>query len=423
MAHFGYRVAASVMHGVPGIGGKLAQSIAGRRQAADRWVEWAVSHRTDDPVVWVHAASVGEALTAVPIIQRFGTAAPSLQTVLSYSSPSMAAWPGALGPDYADYIPLEERESIGRVLDAVRPSLIVFARGDIWPEFAEQAVARGIPLTVIGATLRRDSRRLDWPMKQMLERVHGSVSWVGAVSESDGARYITLGVPRTRVDVTGDPRHDQVLERVVRPRMLPGLLAWAEERVVLVAGSIDWLDAQMVLSAFATVSRSSDRVRLLLVPHEPTSRTVTKMIRQASERGFGAEPWDNDGTAPAAPCAVVTKVGALADLYAVGDIAYVGGGYRRGVHAVAEPAAFAIPIVVGPRYETSPDAVRMIECGGAVALPNRSNAGEVLASLLLRWMSDSAARATVGMNARRTVVAGAAALSATALLGFLDPDS
>ncbi|MCP4249444.1 MAG: hypothetical protein GY778_20575 [bacterium] len=370
-------------------------------------------------MVWVHAASVGEALTAAPIVQRLRAAAPSLQTVLSYSSPSMATWPGSLGTDHADYIPLDERQSIGRVLDAVRPSLIVFARGDLWPEFVAETADRGIPITVIGATVRPGSHRLDWPTRQMLERVHRSVSWVGAVSEHDGARYVTLGVPRTRIDVTGDPRHDQVLERVVLPHRLGGLLEWARERVVLVAGSVDRVDTRIVLDAFAAVSRSTDGIRLLLVPHEPNPRNVTKVIQQASEHGFGTEPWDNGARAPEAPCVVVTKVGALADLYAIGDIAYVGGGYRRGVHAVAEPAAYAIPAVMGPRHEASPDAVRMVEGGGAVTLPGRDRAADALANVCLRWASHPADRAAAGLSARRVVTAGAAATSATALLRFL----
>ncbi len=420
MTHFGYRLAAGVTHRLPGIGGKLAHSLAGRREAADRWIEWARTHRTNDPAVWVHAASVGEALTAMPIVQRLRTAVPSLQTMLSYSSPSMSVWPGSLETEYADYIPLEDRAGVGAALDAVRPSLIAFARGDLWSEFAAQAVARKIPLAVLGATVRPRSRRLRWPARQLLEHAYRSVSWIGAVSDDDATRCVRLGTPAKRVHVTGDPRHDQILERVVNSISLHGLAEWADGYMTLVAGSTDWMDARVVIDAFAAVRRTSDRVKLLLVPHEPSSHNVTGAIRFATERGVAAEPWPDGQLPSTSACRVVTTVGALADLYACGDIAYVGGGFCRGVHAVAEPAAFALPVIVGPRHDGSPDAVHMVERGGAVALPHRREAAAVLSRVVLHWISDRAACRTAGLTARRTMAGGASDRSVPALLDLLE---
>ncbi len=419
MTHIPYRLAARVTHRIPGIGGKLARSLAGRRQAQNRWVAWAASHRTADPLIWVHAASVGEALTAVPIVSRIKAREASVQMVLSYSSPSAAAWSWSGLAAHADYIPLEEPASVSRVFDAVRPSLIVFARGDLWPEFVTQAARRSRPITIVGGSVRPESRRLAWPAKPVLRRVYRSVTWVGAVSAEDGARYVDLGVPPARVDVTGDPRHDQVLERPVSLSIMRSLGEWAENATVLVAGSTDRADARIVLDAFAAVTQSLPRLRLLLVPHEPVAQHVAEVTAQASARGLDAEIWNPDGFTKAR-CLIASRMGTLADLYALAHVAYVGGGYGRGVHAVSEPAVFAVPVTFGPRHEESPDAVRLVGRGGAVALPERRHAANALASVLRQWTADAAARSTAGLNARRVIAAGAAAASAAALLRFLD---
>jgi 3-deoxy-D-manno-octulosonic-acid transferase len=105
---------------------------------------------------------------------------------------------------------------------------------------------------------------------------------------------------------------------------------------------------------------------------------------------------------------LVDQIGLLADLYALGDVAFVGGGYHRaGLHSVLEPAAFGVPMCFGPRWGMSRDARLMIDCGAAVALPERGQ--QALAGQWKEWRDHVAARRHAGQAAESIVKEGSGA--------------
>lgn len=417
-----YRLAVRVVHRLPLGAGKLGQSVEGRRRADRRWVRWAANVRRSGPVAWFHAASVGEAQTAEAVIGRLRTMRSDLTVVLSCSSPALTGWPRRFGADHLDYVPLDEPAPVRRVLAALRPSVLVFSRGDLWPELARQAAAREIPLAVIGAAIRPASQRLRWPTRQILGHVAGSLRWVGAVSRADAARWRFLGAPAAALAVTGDPRHDATLERPTDLSAIQPALRWGRNRRVLVAGSVERGDEAVLLEALRAVRSRHEDARLLLVPHEPSDATTKRLLHKAHALGIEAAQWVARAEEIVdATCVVVRPLGVLSDLYVLAYVAYVGGGFRpRGLHAVIEPAAYGSPVIFGPRWTESADARSLLAFGGSFALPP-ARAGTALADRWLDWLRDPAARATVGLAARRTLEDGAATRTAAALLRLLPP--
>jgi 3-deoxy-D-manno-octulosonic-acid transferase len=100
---------------------------------------------------------------------------------------------------------------------------------------------------------------------------------------------------------------------------------------------------------------------------------------------------------------LVDRTGALGDLYALADVAYVGGGFHAaGLHSVLEPAAFGVPVLIGPRHEGSRDAKLLLDAGGAAEVDGTT----VFARVAGDWLTDSAAREQAGNSAREVVRAG-----------------
>lgn len=416
MVNIAYRCAARVLHRVPLPSGKLATSIAGRRQAALRWREWAAKHRTDEPLVWVHAASVGESLSADPVLRRLKQAHPEFQIVHTYSSPSVAEWPGELCADRSDYVPLDEPSVTARTLDALKPALMVYSRGDIWPELTVQAADRAVPIAVIAGEVREDSRRLSWRSSRVIRRPLERVNWLGAVSEVDAGRWKTMGVAEDSISIAGDTRHDQVIERI---SCLAPLARLMDGGPTLVAGSTDSRDTEVLLDAFPELLRHIPSLRLLMAPHSLDQHSVQRTLTQARKLGIAAGEWQVDDEAPRSNLVIVTSYGLLADLYSLADVAYVGGGFRKkGLHTVLEPAAFGVPVIVGPEYRHYRDAEMLVSAGGAASLPRKSPTRPLLEQLK-NWLANSSQRTAAGLAARGTLEQGAAKTTARALLALI----
>ena len=410
----GYRAAGRVLRALP-VTGKLGESLAGRRDGVAQWQ--ALRNRpAREKVVWLHAASVGEALAAQPVMARLRSVLPAVEIMFTYSSPSLAAWPVLPAADASGFVPPEDPRAAAAVFDAIRPDLLVFSRSDTWPELLLAARERGIPVAIIGATVRTGSARLRWPIRAFLGAVHRDVRFAGACTDDDALRWARLGVPERAIVVTGDPRHDQVLERVTDMARVRPFLGWTAQGPTLVAGSAEATDLDALLGAVARVQRTHASARLLLVPHDPHPEVIAGIQRHAARAGVRTVPSPDAG---AAGCLVVTERGVLADLYALGIGSYVGGGFNRsGLHAVIEPAVFGTPIVFGPEYRWSRDATSLVAAGGAFPLPRR-NPVQALSQHWLRWVEDGGKKNRAGVAARRTLHQGAAAVTARHLLALV----
>jgi 3-deoxy-D-manno-octulosonic-acid transferase len=413
-----YRLVAGLIRALP-LPGKAGASLAGRREAVERWIAWGRQAPSRSPRIWLHAASVGEALAAEPVIRRLRSALPDAAAVLTYSSPSLERWADSLGYDAVGYAPPEEPAAVSAVFQAIRPDLVVLSRSDLWPEVLIAAAARGVPVAVVGATVRAGSGRLRWPVRTFLRGLLEPVRFVGAATVEDAARWRQLGIPESVLAVTGDPRHDQVLERLVNLNRFPGLGAWVDGAPALVAGSVEESDESVLFGGQAILARQRFSSRLLVVPHDPTLAVVKRIEKRARASGIGSEVFE-PGREPSAPCVIIAQRGALADLYALGFAGYVGGGFEpRGLHAVIEAAAYGLPVAFGPEYRWSIDAARLVESGGGVPLP-RSGAAKRLAACWRTWAENGGERWRVGIAARGTLRQGAADLTARHLLSLME---
>ncbi|HEX6600202.1 MAG TPA: glycosyltransferase N-terminal domain-containing protein [Gemmatimonadaceae bacterium] len=361
---------------------------------------------TARPLLWMHAPSVGEGLQARPVLQLARSRRPDLQLAYTWFSPSARAFASTLDVDFRDALPFDATPDMRAALAALAPSALVFSKLDVWPTLAREASRRGTRLGLISATLARSSSRRSPLASSLLREAYARLERVGAISSEDADRLISLGVPAMRVSVTGDTRYDQVWARaqnVDRHGALLEPLA-APERLTLVAGSTWPADEAQLLPAWARLARQHGvrRPRLIIAPHEPTVAHLAPIERWASSEGLVTARL----AAPAAGHAdviIVDRVGILGDLYALADVAFVGGGFHAaGLHSVLEPAAFGAPVLFGPRHHASRDAMLLLDADGALDVA--SDGG--LERGLDHWFTDSAARRAAGDAARAVVHRG-----------------
>ncbi len=383
---------------------KLIRTFADRKGVVNRFEAWASVHR--DPsrqLVWFHAPSVGEGLQARPVIELLRARNSELQIVFTYFSPSAVSFAQKLTVDFADYLPFDTSGSMRRALAALQPDALVFSKLDVWPVLCLEAARHGVKLGMISGTLATSSARLGTLSRALTGRAYAALEAVGVIAAGDGRRLHDLGVPRHAIREIGDTRYDQVWLRAHQADG-PGvalLNALRTDRPTLVAGSTWPADESHLLDAWLEVRRRVPDARLIIAPHEPMPDHIAPIQRWAATSNLAVELL-SDATV-ATDVVIVDRVGVLGDLYALGNAAFVGGGFHgAGLHSVLEPAAFGLPVAFGPQHRRSRDASVLIEHDAARDVRDTAQLAHVLGT----WLSNPAVAIATGDSGRDVVQRG-----------------
>jgi 3-deoxy-D-manno-octulosonic-acid transferase len=396
------RAAAAI---TPGGSSKTARALSGRRRIGRRYAEWAEKNRDPArPLLWVHAPSVGEGLQALPVIQLFRARNPDAQLAYTFYSPSAEAFARTAGADFCDYLPFDTAHDARVVLDALRPTALFFSKLDVWPVLVEAASRRAVKLGMLSATMPESSKRRSSVARLALANAYAALDAVGAISEGDARRLVEAGVRDDRITLTGDTRYDQAWLRAQtnsseRSALLQPLRA---PRFTMVAGSTWPSDEERLLPAWLLAKAVQPELRLVIAPHELSGKHLDAIESWARKNNLSSARLGGD-LVSRADIIVVDRYGVLGDLYALADIAYVGGGFRgAGLHSLLEPAAFGAPVVIGPRHPDNRDARLLMAAGGAVRCTDAAS----IANQIRRWLDAPDSLAHARSAAQEVVFAG-----------------
>jgi 3-deoxy-D-manno-octulosonic-acid transferase len=404
----GYGALAQLARGAavvaPDSDSKFLRALRARRGIRARYRAWGESGRdASRPLLWMHAPSVGEGLQARPVLELARSRRPGVQLAYTHYSPSAVSLARSLDVDFRDYLPFDTPGDARVVLDSLQPTALVFAKLDVWPVITREARARGVRLGMISATLARGSSRRSGAASALLRDAYAALEAVGAVDDADADRLVQLGVHSNVIVVTGDTRYDQVWLRAQRvDRASPMLERLRSSRITIVAGSTWPADEAVLLPAFDALRRSGIDARMIIAPHEPTIDHISQITDWTKSTGYATARLDdaNQGTADVV---VIDRMGVLGDLYALADVAFVGGAFHAaGLHSVLEPAAFGTPVIFGPQNEMSRDAALLEQRGGGVSVSSDSD----LTRRLRLWITDASERREAGDYARALVRSG-----------------
>jgi 3-deoxy-D-manno-octulosonic-acid transferase len=370
--------------------GKLGRTFTARRGIRRRYRAWGMNGRDRSrPLLWVHAASVGEGLMALPLVQRVRRALPGVQIAYTFFSPSAETLASQMKADFTDYLPFDSASSARIAIDSLDPTVLVFSKGDVWPALVREASSQGVRLALVSASIPASSRRTSAAGAMLTRDAYHALDAVGAASADDAARVVEAGARAERVRVTGDTRYDQAWTRAhAAPHNAEIVAALASSRPTLVAGSTWRSDDRELFPAWITLRSAVPSARLLIAPHELSESHTSSITEWARTNSLSVSAL----TAATAETDViiVDRMGVLADLYAVATVAYVGGGFHSaGLHSLVEPAVFRVPVVVGPQHTSSRDARLMLSAGGVVSADGAAR----LSRALVRLMTDERERA------------------------------
>jgi 3-deoxy-D-manno-octulosonic-acid transferase len=289
------------------------------------------------------------------------------------------------------------------LLDALQPNVIAFVRTEIWPALVREAAARRTRTALVNAVLSPRSSRLKASGRWLLSDAYRRLNAVGAVARDHADRFSRLGVTAQRLHITGDARFDQVMQRINQlDREQPLLQRLRDQRLLtLVAGST-WPSDDVELLGPLAQARKGKPMRIIMAPHEPDAAHLRALEQRLDTHGFAHARLSDveHGNSRLPEVVVVDRVGVLADLYAIANVAYVGGGFHdAGLHSVVEPAALGVPVIFGPRHGNAREADELAGKGGGFVASDGHAAASVILDLAARPVhrqtSSSAARSFV----------------------------
>lgn len=383
---------------------KIQEGIKGRKRVFAELADQLQTARQLEKTAWFHFTSVGEFEQAKPLIEAIYA---ETRIILTFFSPSVA--PNARSYPYADaavYLPLDTPRSAERLIRLIEPTLIVFSKFDIWPNLVWRASKHSIPIIVVAGTLHAESKRLPRFAKPFFRSVHRHIRVHCAISEGDAARFQELCSPTHEIVVTGDTRYEQVYRRAIavesNTEFFPGQATF--KRPILIAGSTYTEDERVLFPAYQRLRKNIPDTfpHLILVPHEPTPERIQEIRghldrEKLIHRCFSELKPETDLSA--VDILIVDRVGFLAKLYGLADIAFVGGSFRGSVHNVMEPAAMAKPVLFGPTIQNAYEASLLVERGGAKLV----HTSQQLVDAIAVWLNDTDASGTAGSVGKQLI--------------------
>lgn len=323
--------------------GRLASPKLRLRAGAEQQALARAVQAIGTPRILFHASSMGELEQVIPIMHELKRTLPNCCIMLSCSSPS--GYNHAVRQqciDAALYMPVDTRKNARQFIEATSPDIFVVNRYDVWPNIVQTAAAR-CRVLLINATYPSVA---DSPLlRTWVANFYSKISSITAVSESDAKRLSVLC--DRQIQHIPDTRVDRVLERIASADTTTEILSSAN-RPTLLLGST-WPEDEDLLFAALTKADAS-RLRLIIVPHEPTEQALKRIEQHVACQRMSRIHSPYDGNV------LVDTVGHLLSLYRLADAAYVGGGFGAGVHSTTEPVAYGLPVACGPHIARSRDA-------------------------------------------------------------------
>ncbi|EIK54833.1 3-deoxy-D-manno-octulosonic-acid transferase [Stutzerimonas stutzeri TS44] len=324
--------------------------------------------------IWVHAVSVGESIAAAPLIRELLARHPDLPITITCMTPTGSERIRALFGAEIDvgrvqhcYLPYDLPWAAARFLQRARPRLAVVMETELWPNHIHQCARRGIPLALANARLSERSARGYARFARLTAPMLSELSLIAVQTAAEAERFLALGARAECVEVTGSIKFDLTIDPALLARAGELRTQWgAAQRPVWIAASTHAGEDEIALAAHRQLLARDPQALLILVPRHP--ERFAAMAELCRQQGF-ATVRRSQGEDVTAHTQVLLgdTMGELLFLYALADIAFVGGSLvPNGGHNLLEPAALGKPVLSGPHLFNFLEIAAQLRDAGAL---------------------------------------------------------
>ncbi|MCH9637453.1 lipid IV(A) 3-deoxy-D-manno-octulosonic acid transferase [Rickettsiella endosymbiont of Litargus connexus] len=352
--------------------------------------------------IWVHAVSVGESLTAIPLIKRIQQRYPSLPIIVTNETATGAerirvALGNSITPLYFPYdLPLILR----KFFKALQPKLLILLETELWPNLLAACQLYQVPVALVNARLSERSALSYRRILPITQAMLKSINVISAQFQADAERFIDLGFSPERIHITGSLKFDVTLPRNLLEQAQQWQKIWGENRLVWIAASTHPGEEELILQVFKQVRHYFPDLLLVSIPRHVHRASQLEQLYRSQNYNINKRS-DHKRDLNDIDVLIGDTMGELLIFYAAADLGFVGGSLvEKGGQNPLEPAAVGLPILTGPyTFNFATITEQLKQRNAAIQVNNATELAEQVISLL----SDPVRRQNMGREAKKFV--------------------
>jgi 3-deoxy-D-manno-octulosonic-acid transferase len=325
--------------------------------------------------IWVHAVSLGEAISAIPLIKELMATYPNTKLVVTNMTPTGAQRIREIFASNAQilqlYVPYDYPFAIKRFLHHLHPKILILMEAELWPNILHYTAKQNIPILIANACLSAKSAKNYQKFARLIKPMLKYLTCVTAQSKLDAENFAAIGVAKEKILITGNIKFDIQINAAIYAQAKQLRNFWGQNRPIWVAASTHAGEEEKILSAAKLILAQLPNSLLILIPRHPErfnqvfalcKKTQLNTVRYSANQEYS----------PATNIVLGDVMGQLLLFYAAGDIAFVGGSLIPwGGHNLLEPAALAKPVLSGPNLSEFKEISQLMsDTGGLIKVAN-----------------------------------------------------
>lgn len=302
--------------------------------------------------IWIHCASLGEFEQGRPVIEAIRLKWPDKKIALSFfSSSGYDIRKNYDQVDWVGFLPFDTKRDARIFIDTLKPSIVIFVKYEFWFNHLDRLIACSIPFIFISSYWWEGHFLLQPWNKWLIKKV----KMAKAIFVQDERSMVLLRkAGYQNAILAGDTRIDRVLTIKNQNEHFPEFNQLSADKQVLIAGST-WPEDENIIKQWYNPNKA---FTLIIVPHDVSESRIIQVLKLFEDY---APILFSDWKGEAFNVLIVNKIGLLNKLYRYADVAYIGGGFGKGIHNTLEAAVYGIPVIFGPNHKSFREAIDLIE--------------------------------------------------------------
>lgn len=330
-----------------------------------------------DKTIWFHSASLGEYEQGLPVIEKIKEKYPSHKIIVTFFSPSgYEVRKNNTVADVTVYLPLDTKKNAKRFLKLVHPELVFFIKYEFWLNYLKELKTNKTPVYLISGIFRDSQMFFKW-YGGFYRKALEAFTYFFVQNQSSKEKIEAIGFHN--VIVSGDTRFDRVNAILERDNSLDFIKSFKNNQTTIIIGS-SWPKDETLLINY--INQASENIKFIIAPHNIKTDQILGLKSQITKSTLLFSEKEDKNSADY-NVFIIDTVGLLTKIYSYGTIAYVGGGFGNpGIHNILEPAAFGIPIVIGPNYSNFAEATELVNLGGCMVITGQEELKQTFDQLI-----------------------------------------